>query len=974
MFRDSRGFLWVGTQQGLYRFDGAEAVKYDSSARGRYFIPNPDIRGIIEDNKNRIIVGTYGGGLLNLEKNSSKFDRLYIDNEPGSLYITGMNKIGSENFLAETRSGPKIIPLTSANTYKKGTNRTAATSFQNTVDAVAVSDFEYVIATKTRLHHLGREQHEIESLKESLGTSNISALAFSPPSLLYVGTSDARVIAFDFDLDRSVETLSLLSNEVTEINDLATVGDRLWIGTNGGLLSVDQKLADRVHLNTSNSRLSHNYVNTLLESDGILFIGTVDGVDQINPSSILVYNTRNSGIHNDVSAFSRSYDGTLWIGTYNGLYYMNNDRIHRKASGKYGLSLPEEQITALATDDRYLWIGLKNQGLYRLDIENMSSSHIPAQSLARLPITKILTAGGGLFVSTYGQGILKLSGLELVDVPTLGEEKSFILLHETRRGEIIAASESGIYFYDSEAQVFTPKSLEYPTSIKSRPFFLSVMDLENGDILFGTKDHGILKWKIEDRDKDISRITSFGNQTLTRSATVYSILIDKEKRAWSSTANGVTVLSDHGSLLFRLSSLDGLQADDFNFGAYYASTNGDFYFGGVNGYNRIDPSSVVVHQRPSVIVISEASYGQKKTILHSELSEITTLFVPRNSKYLNFNLALLDFTNIKRNQYKYKLQGFDPDWIDNGTNNKATYTSLPAGDYTFMAKGANAAGVWSEDSVSLRIKVLPPWWLTQWAYAFYTLCALCVVWGAMRVYRTKLLRQEAERRADEMHALADTVRDELQESQELQDGLVQSAYRHNTATIDLIKHISAVTAQSSGDDGLSGHLAAMEVLEKSYYFENAALAANLHEYIDGLCNLLLPRASVDPATISIINLATNSLIPAPVATPLAIILYELIDNALQHAFTARSAANFIQISLELKPATSSTTDTLTVIVQDDGIGLPSGLNVQAAPSKGFRVINALCGRLGGKLDVGLDSGTMISVCLPLYEETARYSN
>ena len=138
--------------------------------------------------------------------------------------------------------------------------------------------------------------------------------------------------------------------------------------------------------------------------------------------------------------------------------------------------------------------------------------------------------------------------------------------------------------------------------------------------------------------------------------------------------------------------------------------------------------------------------------------------------------------------------------------------------------------------------------------------------------------------------------------------------------------------------------------------------------------LLLPRASVDPTTISTINLATNALIPAPVATPLAIILYELVDNALKHAFTDESAANFIQISLELKPATSSAADTLTVVVQDDGIGLPSRVNVHAAQSKGFGVINALCSRLGGKLDVGLDSGTIISVCLPLDEDTMRSSS
>lgn len=238
----------------------------------------------------------------------------------------------------------------------------------------------------------------------------------------------------------------------------------------------------------------------------------------------------------------------------------------------------------------------------------------------------------------------------------------------------------------------------------------------------------------------------------------------------------------------------------------------------------------------------------------------------------------------------------------------------------------------------------------------------------MRIYRTHLLKQEAERRADEMHELADVVRDELQETQEIHDDLAQSAHQHSIATLALIRDIISADQDGAAHTMLKAHLEAMELLERHYCFQDGILAANLHDYIDDLCNLLLPGAAVDPTTITTLNLAGTSLIPASVASPLAIILRELVDNALQHAFASDSAANFIQVTLEIKPSTSSAPDMLECSVQDDGSGMPVGISIETSRTPGLRVVSALCRKLRAQVSLLREPGTQVTIYAPMPQE------
>ncbi|MEP5322378.1 triple tyrosine motif-containing protein, partial [Marinobacter alexandrii] len=311
------------------------------------------------------------------------------------------------------------------------------------------------------------------------------------------------------------------------------------------------------------------------------------------------------------------------------------------------------------------------------------------------------------------------------------------------------------------------------------------------------------------------------------------------------------------------------------------------------------------------------------------------------------------------------LEGQDPTWVDDGTNNTITYTNLEPGDYVFRAKGANSAGIWSTDNVSIRIQVLPPWWRTWWAYGLYLVSFLITVWIAMRLYRAHLLKEEAVRNAIEMQDAADNAHDQLQDSHEFQDDLVRAVHQHNLATLDLISSYLKPTGRTEVTTSkVLGHIKAMELLENCYYFQNSMLMADIHKYVDSLIPHLLQTTSADPTTITTINLTTSELLPAQAASPAAVILYELLENAFLHAFPGESIANFIEVRGELIHSNESES-TLALSVSDDGTK-NNGFGVSgASEGTGLAVVSSLARSMGGDVTISQEEGSLVQVSLLL---------
>ncbi|MEP5567065.1 MAG: triple tyrosine motif-containing protein [Halioglobus sp.] len=940
-------------------------IKFGSSQGNIGESSNYDIRGISEGTSGDIVIATFGHGLLSLEPQERKFKPLSDLSEKKISELTGLHSINEDYYLATSKFGITFIDRSSHNDFLWLERKLSQHRISDVVDVLDIDNKTSFIATEKSIIAIDFIEKSVRKIDLEIGSAKITSLAIAPNDLLLIGSSNGSIHFAEMNDGKITDSIDFSGKGVFRITDIETNFETAWIGSDNGLISMSLTDYRVTHFQQQSSKLSHNYITTLAFKDQILFIGTYQGLDQVNPNSVSNFNYRNSGVDNDILAFTRDYFGNLWIGTYNGLFRLD------ESTGKHhaiklvgGTSLSNNRVTALASDNAGILVGLQEGGFYELRPEKTGFRALKVSDHKELSVTRILvTDGEEAWVTTYKDGVYKYENKNLT-LFSSGSEKSFIFSFESVSGEIYLGSEKKLYRLEEGSKKFSPVELRFPQGVDS-PLLLSIAESASGDIFIGTKSHGIFVWTKESQNLSITEVRQFGDSLHLAESSIYGIMFDTDDNLWCSTQSGILALEQDGEHKYRLTVQDGLQADDFNFGSFYLDSNQDMYFGGVNGYNRIAPRRLEVPHRNTKTILSRIDIDENRSIFYDEISGLQEIQLADKNHSLSLIVILVDFTNPAQNRYTHILEGQDPAWVDDGTNNTITYTNLEPGDYVFRAKGASSAGIWSTDNVSLRIQVLPPWWRTWWAYGLYIVSILIVIWIAMRLYRAHLLKEEAVRNAIEMQDAADNAHDQLQDSHEFQDDLVRAVHQHNLATLDLISSYLKPTGRTEVTTSkVLGHIKAMELLENCYYFQNSMLMADIHKYVDSLIPHLLRTTSVDPATITTINLTTSELLPAQAASPAAVILYELLENAFLHAFPEGSVANFIEVGGELIHSNDSRS-TLVLSVSDDGTK-GSGFGAQGANGgTGLDVVSSLARSMGGDVAISQEQGSKVQASLPL---------
>ncbi|RYF89276.1 MAG: response regulator, partial [Chitinophagaceae bacterium] len=235
---------------------------------------------------------------------------------------------------------------------------------------------------------------------------------------------------------------------------------------------------------------------------------------------------------------------------------------------------------------------------------------------------------------------------------------------------------------------------------------------------------------------------------------VYGLLADKAGNLWGSTNKGLFCMlagKKEDAPAFRLFNInDGLQADEFNTNALAKLQNGKLVFGGVNGVNMFDPEKVLAANfLPNVYITGiqignkQVLPGDKNDVLKETIEQTKSITLTHLQDVVTFEFSSLDFTAPGQNKYRYQLEGIDKEWVEAGNRRTATYLHLPAGSYVFKVQGSNSQGIWSEHIAQLKIKVLPPWWLSWWAYIIYAILLAFIVraWLKFNVNKARLQSQ-----------------------------------------------------------------------------------------------------------------------------------------------------------------------------------------------------------------------------------------
>ena len=785
IFQDRAGFLWFGTQDGLQKYDGYQFTTFRHDPGDSTSLSNNLVHAIYEDRAGVMWIGTRGGGLNRFDRESQTFTSFTYDfddptsiggdqvmtiyeDRDGILWVGtrggGLNRLdrASGTFV---RIGPQHADPETGQTLGSPFVKSILDDSAGNLWVATENGGLHRFDRNTKTNHVyGRDPGD----PTSLGSDAVFALFEDRLGVLWVGTADAGLKAYDRKSDSFThyrhdpnEPTSLSDDYVHGIHEDAS--GTVWVGTEGGGLN-------RLHRGSNSftryvndvadaSSLSNNRITSIYEDrSSVLWIGTYGGgINRYSPwqsrFTTIGFDPGGSDGLSDYSVHSihEDRDGILWVGTWHG-GLTRFDRSTKQFTHFFGVwdSLQVHSVRAIHEDrSGTLWIGTDEMGLHRFDRRRHSFDrlllfpHEPdvGQSIWRIfeddRGTLWVGTNNGLYTVDLATGqVGHLVPRERGDKPRV---QSFVrAIAQDEAGAIWIGARDGLFRLDRDTQTFTQfvHDTSDPTSL-SHDVVLAIVPDHTGALWIGT-ERGLNK--LPDPTAAAVRagravFTRFGLGSGLPNDVIYGILEDGNGHLWLSTNEGLSQFDPLVGSFRNFDVSDGLQSHEFNQQAYHKSRSGELFFGGINGLNAFFPDSISLNTHvPPVVITSISKLGER---IYSGDNGAPTITLKHSDKYISFEFAALDFANPSKHRYAYRLEGFDDDWIDAGSNRNATYTNLDPGEYVFRTRGSNNDGIWNDEGETVLVRVHPPWWGTMWAYAAYAILGIASFVVADRVHRRR---------------------------------------------------------------------------------------------------------------------------------------------------------------------------------------------------------------------------------------------
>ena len=560
----------------------------------------------------------------------------------------------------------------------------------------------------------------------------------------------------------------------------------LWIGTVKGGLScfdpVSNKFFNYKNDPSDPTSISDNFIFSIYEDrSGVIWIGTnAGGINYFDPAILTFehykHNPDNKNSISDDNVLSMLVDrnGTYWIGTRNG--GLNKFNFKEKKFTSYyhnpsnTNSLAGNSVLSLLEDTHgTIWIGTFSNGLDAFDPITESFTHFThdpsdSSSLTDNRIYSLIEdRQSNIWIGTYGGGLNKLdrkSGklsnyqFKKNDSNSISSNATWSLAQDASGNIWVGTFGGGVNVFNPEKQTF--KHFKHnpvdSTSICDDNVIRIFKD-SKGNMWFGTTA-GLSEYSWKSNNfKNYNENDGLANNS------VYGILEDEKGNLWLSTNNGLSKFNPSKKTFQNYYYEDGLQGNEFNQNAYAKdSKTNRLLFGGPNGFNVFNPDSLKENEYvPPVIFTSYIRYNtddeEGKPIIEKGISERNNLSLSYKDNIVILGFSALSYINNNENQYRYKLEKVNKNWIQLGNNHSVTFTNLAPGNYTLRVIGSNNDGLWNEKGTSLPITVSPPWWRTKYAYAFYTISFLGFLYFIRRI-EIKRREQKARIRESELRVKA----------------------------------------------------------------------------------------------------------------------------------------------------------------------------------------------------------------------------
>ncbi|MEM9327494.1 MAG: two-component regulator propeller domain-containing protein [Bacteroidota bacterium] len=782
--QDRQGFVWLGTEDGLNKYNASEFVIYESG--DSVSISHNIILCLFEDSRGDLWVGT-NHGLDRYNREKDNFD------QPASYRGKTAKEIveidGEKLWVATHDDGTYIFDL---NTWESSpVLQTAGMS----VFAMGVSPLgDVVVGTRNRGLFLFDSKGEM--IKQLVRDCEVLDILVSKEGIIYAATRQLGLLKYDAKGNRLAVPSSfesILGRSLAQDHN-----GRLWVGTEGdGVYIIGEQELHLMENNADRFSISNNSIRAICaDKDGAIWLGTyLGGCSYYHPENSFFGHYRHdrnnpkSVSYDVVTAMEKGPDG-YWIGTDGGgLNYFDGQTFQRYNEENDGLS--GDIIVALTQSEQGLWVGTYQKGISLITNGKIISYKEDPRMPRTLTFNSVwsmeVAPDGNLWMGTNG------GGLEIMDPATMTfrsysvkDERQSIRndyiwsVYRDSRDRMWVGSFKGIHLYHpSEDRFENIIQGEAPTA---RDQVISIAEDADGILWLGTYGGGLQKF-----DPDTRNFTSYGESDGLISELIQSTLVDRNSgMIWMSTNKGLSQFDPDTEKFLNYNVLNGLQSEVYNTNSCLQGPDGKILFGGNRGLTIFKPTtSKLSNLKPAVYLTrfdlnnKAVVGGQEGSVLAKAIQETDEITLKANENIFTIHFAALNYVSPSKTEFAYKMEGFDEDWNYSDNRNFAGYTNMDPGQYTFQVKATNHQGTWNEEARQLRIEILPPWWATWW---FRGICLAALLSAALSFYKVRsrsirhqreLLQRKVEEATEELNEQNSAL---LEQKENLTTSVVETQY------------------------------------------------------------------------------------------------------------------------------------------------------------------------------------------------------
>lgn len=772
ILQDKQGFMWFGTHEGLNRFDGISFKVFKKNLQKEGGLRNDAIFALMEDPEGIIWIGTDNGVSL-YDPRYESFTELRLETLDGQL-IAGIVRsivcdknndiwlaLGNKGvFKVDKERNVRFYSLQDFFVNGNGSIRDIAFDMD---DNLWIATYQQGLL-KLNVHTEEISQMLLTEHQEAALDNNIDRLCLLDSETLLIGTSYGLL---EYDLRYGNLDIFVSENRLGKkmfVRDIYVDKERqIWLGTEtGGYIYKENGdyVASFRHRQNDVYSLSDNAVHSICQDrDGDMWLGTYFGGVNYFTKTHAQFEKYYPIMEPDfimgksISEFCEDKEGNIWVGTEDKGLYCFNPKTRTFSKGQ----VSADNIHALFYEDDKLWVGSFSEGLFVVDLHSGKvRNYLNDSSEESLSDNNVYSIykdyRGTIWVGT-------MTGLHRYNPKTdkfvrVGKQMITSVVNDILEdfdGKMwFATVGQGLFSYDCEKDNWEHiPSVVKEDSVRGRKIICLLED-KTHKLWLGMEGAGLVCFdkKTKTVMKHYTMVDGLPNNV------VYRLVEDADGSIWGSTNYGLFCLKTSENVVRKYTYSDGLLGNQFNYKSGMLAKSGKIYFGGIKGFVAFNPKELVFNSKSPNIVFnsfqlnnSEVSVGDEDGLLERSITHTDRIELPYSKSTFSLGFAVLDYSHSNDALFAYKLEGWDTDWIMVKQLRRITYSNVSSGKYVLHVKMADKDGHWMDNEAVMKIIVLPPFYLTNWAFVGYASLLLGVFYYVYR-RQLKIVKRRNEKMVD----------------------------------------------------------------------------------------------------------------------------------------------------------------------------------------------------------------------------------